>query len=64
MTYIHDKCKGEIETFPSDDLPHCEYGLCTVCGDEGLLIVVEENIWDKTVLVAIPLPSCNRLESF
>lgn len=43
MTYIHDRCKGEVETFPSDESPRCEYELCTECGDEGLLVVVEEN---------------------
>lgn len=57
-TYIHDRCKGEVEIFDTN------YGLCTECGDEGEFIIIEENIFDDCVLVGIPFPSCNRLEAF
>ena len=57
-TYIHDRCEGEVEIFEKD------YGLCTECGDEGELIIIEENTFDDRMLVGIPFPSCNRLENF
>lgn len=57
-TYVHDKCGGEVEVFDDD------FGLCKECGDEGMFIVVTENLHDDCVLVGIPFPSCNRLENF
>lgn len=55
MTYLHDKCEGEIE------LIHDNYGLCTTCGDEGQYVSIEE-LDDRTIIVSIPQPTCNRLE--
>jgi hypothetical protein len=57
-TYIHDKCKGEIDILDEG------YGMCTECGDEGEFVVIEENIFDDSVLAGIPFPTCNRLENF
>jgi hypothetical protein len=57
MTYLHDKCEGEVEVI-SDG-----YALCTLCGDEGEYVSVDESE-DKTTIIAIPFPTCNRLETF
>jgi hypothetical protein len=57
MLYEHDKCSGEVEII-SDG-----YALCTLCGDEGEYVAVDESD-DKITVVAIPLPTCNRLDNF
>jgi hypothetical protein len=56
MTYEHDKCTGEVEVI-SDG-----YALCTLCGDEGEYVTVDESD-DRITVVAIPLLTCNRHET-
>jgi hypothetical protein len=56
-SYIHDKCQGAVDMLEEG------YGMCTECGDEGEIVTVEESL-DDTVTVAIPFPTCNRLENF
>lgn len=53
MTYIHDTCGGEVELIYPDGCYDDNYGLCTVCGEEGDLTIIDTDSIQKIVLVLI-----------
>jgi hypothetical protein len=59
MTYIHDTCNGEVELIYPDGCYDDNYGLCTVCGEEGELITVDTDSIQELVLVLIHI-TCIR----
>lgn len=58
---IHVTCLGEVELIYPEGCYDDGYGLCTDCGDEGELIIVDTDTIQNIVFVSISI-RCNRLE--